>query len=73
MSPEHWVVKTPTGEKCGYIKRLLIHSITKQITYADVILSATGQLARIPWEHLNVQGEQIMLSMPDDDVHAAAM
>lgn len=65
MSAEHWIVRKPSGEEWGIIKRLIIDSTTRQITYADVILGETGRLIQVPWESLTVQKEWLILSMPE--------
>jgi hypothetical protein len=66
MSAEHWIVRNPSGEEWGIIKRLIIDSTTRQITYADVILGETGRLIQVPWESLTVQKEWLILSMPEE-------
>lgn len=65
MGAEHWIVRKPSGEEWGIIKRLIIDSTTRQITYADVILGETGRLIQVPWESLTVQKEWLVLSMPE--------
>ena len=62
MSTENWIVKTLGGEEWGFVKRLIINSVTKQISHADVTLSDTGQLIRIPWERFEVRDEGIILA-----------
>jgi hypothetical protein len=73
MSTENWIVKTLGGEEWGFVKRLIIDSVTRQITHADVILSETGRLMRIPWENFAVRDEGIILSMPEGQVNANAI
>lgn len=69
MSAEHWIVRRSGGEEWGIIKRLIIDSTTRQITYADVILGETGRLVQVPWESLSVQKEWLILSMPEERVN----
>ncbi|NWF74654.1 MAG: PRC-barrel domain-containing protein [Nitrospirae bacterium] len=66
MGAEHWIVRKPSGEEWGIIKRLIIDSTTRQITYADVILGETGRLIQVPWESFTVQKEWLILSMPEE-------
>jgi hypothetical protein len=73
MSTETWVVTTLSGEEWGFVKRLIIDSVTRQISHADVILSDTGRLIRIPWENFEVRDEGIKLSMPEGQVNANAI
>jgi hypothetical protein len=68
MGAEHWVVKNQNGEEWGLIKRLIIESATKQISYADVILMETGRLIRISWDTLLVQTGGIMLNTAEADI-----
>lgn len=73
MSTENWIVKTLGGEEWGFVKRLIIDSVTKQISHADVILSHTGRLIRIPWENFEVRDEGIKLSVPEGQADANAV
>lgn len=73
MSTENWIVKTLGGEEWGFVKRLILDSVTKQISHADVILSNTGRLIRIPWEKLDVRDEGIKLSVPEGQIDANAV
>ena len=73
MSIENWIVKTLGGEEWGFVKRLIIDSVTRQISHADIILSKTGRLIRIPWESVEVRDEGIILSMPVGQVNANAI
>lgn len=69
MSSESWIVKTVSGEEWGFVKRLILDSGTKQISHADVVLSDTGRLLRIPWESFEVQNDGIRLSVPERQAH----
>ena len=73
MSTEKWIVKTLGGEEWGFVKRLIINSVTRQISHADVILSETGRLIRIPWESFEVRDEGIILSVPEGQVNVNAI
>ena len=70
MSTETWIVRTLGGEEWGFVKRLILDSVTRQISHADVILSGTGRLIRIPWESFEVQTDGIKLGVPEGQVHA---
>jgi hypothetical protein len=72
MSTENWIVKTLGGEEWGFVKRLIIDSVSRQISHVDVILSETGRLIRIPWESFEVRDEGIRLSMPEGQVNTNA-
>ena len=73
MSTEKWIVKTLGGEEWGFVQRLIINSVTRQISHADVILSETGRLIRIPWESFEVRDEEIILSMSEGQVNVNAI
>jgi hypothetical protein len=68
MSAANWIVKNQKGEEWGLIRRLIIESATRQISYADVILMDTGRLVRIPWDTLLVRTGGIMLSTPEGNI-----
>jgi PRC-barrel domain len=70
MSGDSWMLKRPSGEQWGTIKRLIIDSATRQITYADVIVGDTGELLRIPWDRFQIGRHWISLNMPEGSVHA---
>jgi hypothetical protein len=73
MGAEQWIVKTLTGEEWGLIKRLIFDAASRQISHADVILSDTGRLVRVPWESFEVQNEWIKLSIPEGTVNAGEL
>jgi hypothetical protein len=73
MSTENWIVKTLGGAEWGLVKRLVLDSVTRQISHADVILSETGRLIRIPWESFEVRDEGIRLGIPEGQVNANAI
>ena len=73
MSTKNWIVKPLGGEEWGFVKRLVLDSVTRQISHADVIFSETGRLIRIPWENFEVRDEGITLSMPEGQVNANAI
>ncbi|WP_447603625.1 PRC-barrel domain-containing protein [Nitrospira sp. Nam80] len=70
MNTETWVVRTLGGEEWGFIKRLIIDPMTRQIKEADIILAETGKVIRIPWDNLDVQTEGITLRVAKGEVHA---
>jgi len=49
MSDECWAVKDARGEDLGTIKKFIIDSKTRQISYAEIVLTHTKQLVRVPW------------------------
>lgn len=69
MSTENWIVKTLGGAEWGFVKRLVLDSVTRQISHADVILSETGRLIRIPWESFELQNDGIRLGIPEGQVN----
>ncbi|MCS6288624.1 MAG: hypothetical protein H8K10_06560 [Nitrospira sp.] len=62
MSTESLIVRTLEGEEWGFIKRLIMDSVTRQIRHADVVLADTGKIVRVPWESFEFQNEDIRLS-----------
>ena len=72
MSTENWIVKTAAGDEWGFVKRLILDSVTRQISHADVILADTGRLIRLPWESFDVAKEGIRLRVPDGQAPAGA-
>jgi hypothetical protein len=68
MDVQQWVVKKPGGEEWGLIKRLIIDSSTRQISYADVSLVESGGVVRVPWENFEVRHELITLTIPEGQV-----
>jgi hypothetical protein len=73
MGGEHWIVRKPSGEEWGIIKRLIIDSTTKQIKCADVILGETGRVVQVPWESFTVQKEWIILSVLEERANTPVM
>lgn len=73
MSAEHWIVRKPSGEEWGIIRRLIIDSTTRQITSVVVILGESGRNIQVPWESFTVQKEWITLSVPEGRVNTPAM
>lgn len=61
MNMGTWIVKTAGGEELGSIRKLMIDSNTRQLSYADVALTQTNQLVRLPWNELDVRHEGIFL------------
>ena len=73
MSTENWIVKTLGGAEWGFVKRIILDSVTRQISHADVILSETGRLIRIPWENFELQNNGIRLGVPEGQVNVNAV
>ena len=73
MNIEQWIVKKDTGEEWGFIKRLIIDSRTRQISYADVVVLASGHVARLPWETFDMHGEHIKLTVPEGKIQGMAL
>lgn len=67
---EHWIVKKSTGEDWGTIKKLIIDPTSRQITHADVILSHTGRLIRVPWSSFDIYLHCILLKKPEEELEA---
>lgn len=65
MSAQTWKVKKVGGQDVGYIRKLIIDSHTRQLRYADVALTQTNQLVRVPWEELDVRHDGIFLKLDD--------
>jgi hypothetical protein len=61
MNMDTWIVKKAGGEELGSIRKLIIDSNTRQLSYADVALTQTNQLVRLPWTELDVRHEGIFL------------
>ena len=70
---DKWIVNNLAGEEWGIIKRLIIDSTTRQISYADVVLADSGQLIRLTWESFEVRTEGITLRLPEGQVIGNAM
>jgi PRC-barrel domain. len=73
MKNEHWAVKTRDRETWGNIKRLVIDPVTRRIISADVLLSNSGRLLRVPWENFRIIRQDIILRVPENQVHAAIL
>jgi hypothetical protein len=65
MHLKSWIVKKAGGEDWGCIKKLLIDSRTRQLSYADVALNQNNQIVRVPWSELEVRQEGIFLKAMD--------
>lgn len=61
MSDECWAVKDARGEDLGTIKKFILDSRTRQISYADIVLAHTNQLVRVPWNVFEVADGLIRL------------
>jgi hypothetical protein len=61
MSREDWVVKKLCGEEWGSIRNLIIDSDSRQLSYADVALTQTNEVVRLPWTDLEITHEGIFL------------
>ena len=61
MDMDTWVVRKAGGEELGSIRKLIIDSKTRQLSYADVTLTRTNQLVRLPWTELDIRHEGIFL------------
>ena len=65
MHTQTWTVKKPGGEDLGSIRKLIIDSHTRQLTFADVALNQTNQVVRLPWKELEVRHDGIFLKLDD--------
>ncbi len=73
MGTDKWIVNNVAGEEWGIIKRLILDSATRQISFADVVLADSGQLIRLPWENFEVKTQGITLRLPNGQVVGNAM
>lgn len=72
MNSDTWVVKKAGGEELGSIRKLIIDSNTRQLSYADVALTQTNRLVRLPWSELDVRHEGIFLKPTHRPLRSAA-
>ncbi len=61
MNLDNWTVKRAGGEELGCIRKLMIDTNTRQLSYADVALTHTNRLVRLPWTELDVRHDGIFL------------
>jgi hypothetical protein len=73
MSIDNWVVRTLEGEEWGFIKRLIMDSVTRQIRHADVVIVGTGKIVRIPWERFQLQHEDIRLGADHRELNLSSL
>jgi hypothetical protein len=73
MSADNWVVKTAGGREWGFVKRLLLNSVTRQISHADVVVADTGRLVRLPWESFDLIHEGIRLRVAEGQFPSGAV
>ena len=73
MSIDSWVVRTLEGEEWGFIKRLIMDSVTRQIRHADVVIVDTGKIVRIPWERFQLKQEDIRLAADHRELNASSL
>jgi hypothetical protein len=73
MSTESWMVRTSGGEEWGFIKRLILDPVTNRIRNADVILTASGKIIRLPWDSFELRQEGIRLGVAQSDIQARAI
>jgi hypothetical protein len=72
MHDDTWAIKNPRGEKVGTIKKLIIDSKTRQITYADLALSESNHVVRIPWSMITVKSHDLFLSLTKEELIASS-
>lgn len=65
MKTETWTVKKTGGEELGYIRKLIIDSNTRELSYADVALAQSNRIVRLPWTEFDVRHEGIFLKSAD--------
>jgi hypothetical protein len=68
MGSDKWIVNNTAGEEWGIMKRLIIDSTTRQISYADVVLADSGELIRLPWKAFQVRSHGITLRIDEGQV-----
>ena len=61
MNQDNWTVKRVGGEELGCIRKLMIDAHTRQLSYADVVLTDTNRLVRFPWAEFDVRHDGIFL------------
>lgn len=71
MNSEQWEVKNRKKEKWGSIKKLIINPATRRIVSADVVLTRTDRLLRVPWENFTIIRDNIVLRVPENQVHGS--
>jgi len=71
MNTQTWTVKKPGGEDLGCIRKLIIDSHTRQLTFADIALTQTNQLVRLPWTELEARQDGIFLKLNEASLGTA--
>ncbi|WP_447979473.1 hypothetical protein [Candidatus Nitrospira bockiana] len=72
MSAGAWAVKKLGGEEWGHIRKLIIDPLTRQLSFADILVAQTKQVVRLPWSYLEVKQDGIFLK-PATQSGATAM
>ena len=57
MQNKPWVVKKPSGEIWGQIRKVVIDPATREIVSVDILLDDRGSLVRVPWTSLRIENE----------------
>jgi sporulation protein YlmC with PRC-barrel domain len=70
MALESWVVSNRAGEKLGLVRKLLLDPRTGQITHAEVALSPTETVIRVPWTALELGSDGLILDGTMDEIAA---
>ena len=73
MNNEPWVVKTQSGTVWGKICRVIIDPASRQIACVDVMLADTNRFIRVLWKSLELEHDDIVLSLSDGEVQASAL
>ncbi len=68
MGSDKWIVNNRAGEEWGLITRLILDSVTRQISYVDVVVIQSGHVARVPWDGFEIRDQGITLGMPETQV-----
>ncbi|MEO8327107.1 MAG: hypothetical protein ABI618_14730, partial [Nitrospirota bacterium] len=66
-------MKTRDKTLWGNIKRLVIDPTTRRIVSADVLLSNSGRLLRLPWENFRIVRQDIILRVSESEVNAVIL
>ena len=61
------------GEVWGTLRRLLIDHTTKQVIGADVVLTSSGRLVRVPWDHFEFSGNTIVVNRDQSQMQVTIM
>jgi hypothetical protein len=70
MALENWIVRNRIGEKLGLVRKLILDPRTGQVTHAEVALSPTETVVRVPWTALELGSDGLVLDGSIDEIAA---